>query len=330
MPLQPVQSSLRRFLQELLVQFRPPRHERHVHQAAAPWLGGRPKQPALVEVRIQPPRPLAVLPRHRSQPPLGLNPLQHQPQDVDPERRGGVVQRILGGVCPVLQHRRQIFRPRRHQVLPNNHQRQSRRAQVLLRPGVDHAVLRNVERSAEDVAAGVAHQRDSRRGRGLGGELRPENRVVRGEVRIRRGSTVTGLRRDVAEIPVGTAADLVHPPDSLCFDHCLLRPDPRHQVVGRPPGGQQVHRHHRELQRRPPLQQQHVVVGRNARQLAAQCQRFFVHRQERLAPVRMLEDANAGRPQAQQVLPGLLEHRLGQAGGTGGKVENAAGHADSD
>ena len=56
--------------------------------------------------------------------------------------------------------------------------------------------------------------------------------------------------------------------DLLRFLDRLLRPRAGVDVVGGRAGGEQVHRHHRELQARAALQEQHPVVRRNARQRA--------------------------------------------------------------
>jgi hypothetical protein len=83
---------------------------------------------------------------------------------------GGVLNRpSFFGVVRVLHHLAATLDARAlEQVLAGDHQRDARRAQVLLRARVDQPVLRHVDRPAEDVARRVAHEERPARRRRLG------------------------------------------------------------------------------------------------------------------------------------------------------------------
>ena len=126
---------------------------------------------------------LVVPPFRRFQSALLNEPLDHQPQDVHRKHRRGVVSRFALGVGVVVQHSRKVRRASLQQVVPHHNQGDSRRAQVLLRPGVDQPVTAEVYGFAEDVGRGVGNQRRRTRLR-LVLPLGAEDGVVGGEVKI--------------------------------------------------------------------------------------------------------------------------------------------------
>ncbi len=127
---------------------------------------GRLEQLALVEVAVELAGLLLVPLLHRGKAAGALDPLEDQAHDVDREGRRRVVAGVVLGVRPVLEHRRDVDRP----AFTRSSRMMTRvtpaGAEVLLGSGVNQAVLRDVDRPAEHVAAGVADQRGvARRGR---------------------------------------------------------------------------------------------------------------------------------------------------------------------
>src|SRR6185312_6813655 len=100
-------------------------------------------------------------------------------------------------------------------------------------------------------------------------------------------------------------------------------------VVGRLPALQEVERHLRELLRRAPLQEDHVVRRRDREQLAQQRDRLAVHRLVLLAAVRVLHDAHAAPGKVEELALGPLERGEREGRGAGVEVHDA-GHARLD
>ena len=83
-----------------------------------------------------------------------------------------------------------------------------------------------------------------------------------------RSSFHAACLRRVGEVAVFGARGDIDAAITLGFLDRFLRPFAGVHVVGALLAAQQVHRHGRELQRRPALQEQHFVVGGNREQLA--------------------------------------------------------------
>ena len=96
---------------------------------------------------------------HRRQSAMGLDPAENQHHQIDAECRRSVVHGFIFGMSPVLQHRREIFVARFDKIFADDDQRDSAGAQILLSTGVDQAVPANIDRTAEDIAAGIADQK---------------------------------------------------------------------------------------------------------------------------------------------------------------------------
>ena len=181
-----------------------------------------------------------------------------------------------------------------HHVVPDDDQRDTGRAEVLLRARVDQGVARDVDGLAEHVRRGVADQRRVTEAR-LVLELDAVDRLVRGHVhvgRARRQPRVAGLR-DAGEVLGLVGERHAGGANPLGFLQGLLAPRPRDDVVGRRARGQQVHRHHRELGAGTALQEQHVVVGGDAGQLPKRGVGVADHLLEGLRAVADLQDGHA-------------------------------------
>ena len=196
-------------------------------------------------------------------------PLEDQAGDVPGVRRRGVVHRPLGGVGLVVEHRRRALGGLADQVFADDHHRHPRRADVLLRPGVDQAELRNVDRPGEDRRGHVGDQRDLPGGRHVG-ELDAADRLVRGVVDVRGVGVELELRRGRRPhelVGLGRGGDLRRA-ELLRLADRFFRPGAGVDVVGALFARQQVHRDHRELLRGAPLQEEDLVVRRDRHQRA--------------------------------------------------------------
>ena len=119
----------------------------------------------------------------RGRPPRAQPP-HRQPHDVDAEHGRRVVERVLLRVRVVVEHRRQVLRRAREQVVAQDDERHAGRAEVLLRAGVDQrrSVRTSIGRlKMSDEASqtsGTAPASGSR------GHSRSVDRVVRREVDV--------------------------------------------------------------------------------------------------------------------------------------------------
>ena len=151
MPLEPVEPGRRGLLDERRFEVLAGQPERDVHEAAAVRLGGWSPEAGPVDLRVEL-AGLAFVDRRDGRKTAEIQqPLEHQPQHVDAERRRGVVKRTVLGVDGVVQHRVQRLGRSRQQILADDDQDDAGRPQVLLGPAVDEAVLRDIDRPAEDV-----------------------------------------------------------------------------------------------------------------------------------------------------------------------------------
>ena len=214
-----------------------------------------------------------------------------------------------------------VVRPAADQILANDHERHARRPEVLLRAGVDQPEPADVDRPAEHVGRGVG---DERRRSDVGQRLPlgALDRVVGGDVHVgRAGRQLQLLLRGDARVVVGLRRPGdVDRADLLRFLDRLVGPRAGVDVVGGRARAEQVHRHHRELQRGAPLQHEDLVVRRHARQRADVLDRAVEHVLERLRAVADLHDRHADVGQRDQIALRLLEHRKRQDGGAGGEV----------
>ncbi len=115
----------------------------------------------------------------------------------------------------------------------------------------------------------------------------------------------------------------LHAGDAFGFLHGLLRPDAGHDVVGRTARGQDVHRHHRELEAGAALQEQDMVAVGNAGERADVALGTLDDFVEWLRAVADLEDRHADAGHRQEVLACLFEDLDRKHGRPGGKIENA-------
>jgi hypothetical protein len=269
MALEAVEARRGRLGDEPLLELLAREPERDVHPRPAVTLRRAAVELGRVDGVVEQARLLLVDPLHGLEPAEPLDPLGDEPDEVYGKGRRRVVERLLLHVDAVVEHGRQPGRDARDQVFAKDDGRHARRPHVLLGAGVEERVLRDVEGPAEDVGGGVADERD-RADLGLRAPLGTEDRVVRrvvdvGGVRVELDLV---LARDTGEaLRLGRGGNL-DAADLLGLLDGGLRPRPCDDVVGRAVGGQEVHRHHRELQRRAALQEQDLVPLGDAEDLA--------------------------------------------------------------
>jgi acyl-CoA synthetase (AMP-forming)/AMP-acid ligase II len=122
-----------------------------------------------------------------------------QPHDVDRKHRWGIEQGVFGAHVGIAQGRRCSRRAALEKIAPDDDQSHPGGSGIFLRPGIDQAKWRDVDRLAQDVRRHIANQRHIA---GLRHErkLRADNGVVTRVVEIRRGGI------DVVVMRQGNAA----------------------------------------------------------------------------------------------------------------------------
>jgi hypothetical protein len=150
-------------------------------------------------------------------------------------------------------------------------------------------------------------------------ELGAEDRVVGRVVDVGGAGVERQLawRRDPREVLCFRRRGNLDGADALGFLDRLLRPGAGHDVICGAAGRQQVHRHHRELQARAALEEEHVIVLRDSRQRANIGLATLDHVVERFRAVADLEDRHADAGQREKVALRLLEHLDWQYGRSG-------------
>jgi hypothetical protein len=96
--------------------------------------------------------------------------------------------------------------------------------------------------------------------------------------------------------------------DALRFLDRFLGPRSGVDVIGGRARGEEIHRHHRELEAGAALQEQHLVVRRNGRQRADVGLRLREDRLERRRAVADLEDRHADSRQRHEIALNLFEN----------------------
>jgi hypothetical protein len=120
------------------------------------------------------------------------------------------------------------------------------------------------------------------------------------------------LTRDAGEILRLRGRGDVDRTDLLGLLDRLLRPRAGDDVIGGPAGGEQVHRHHRELGAGAALQEQRVVALGDARQgaeVGLGALDDFIEGRRAMAD---LEHRHTDARQGDEVALGLFQHRQGQ------------------
>jgi hypothetical protein len=87
--------------------------------------------------------------------------------------------------------------------------------------------------------------------------------------------------------------------------------------------GEEVHRHHHELERGPAAEEDHLEVVAEAEELLEERLRLVVHLLEVGGSVAHLEDRHPRAREVEELGLDLLEDREGQAGGTRVEVHRA-------
>jgi hypothetical protein len=121
-----------------------------------------------------------------------------------------------------------------------------------------------------------------------------------------------GLGRGIGKALVFGAGDNIDVAEHLGRLDCLLCPLAGMHVVGRRLAAQQVDRDHLELGRGAALQEQHLVVGRNAHQFAQVGLGLGGDAHELLAAVAHFHDRGAAAVPVEHFLGRLLENFLRQ------------------
>ena len=257
------------------------------------------------------------------------DPVGHQLNHVDGEGGRGVQQRLALGQHLVVDHRRQIGRRTRDQVVADDDDRDARRTGVLFGAGEQDAVFLHSHRPREEVGRGIADQGHVADGR-LRGELDALDRFVHGEVGVGR------VRVELQLVLFGHAVEIarlavpghVHGPLGFGFVVGLFAPRAAKDVIGRLARAmEQIHGHHAELEQGPALEEEHPVVVRNTQQRAEVGLGLVDDFVEGLGAVADLQNGDARARQGQQVALGLLKSGQGEHGRTGGEIVHALFHS---
>ncbi len=216
------------------------------------------------------------------------------------------------------------------QVLTDDDHHQPGRADVLLRPGIDQAELRHVDRPRKDVRRhvndqwGIAQLRHPI-------ELQAADGLVAGVVQIGRAiaqlPVVLSGNREVV-VRLGSRRD-VHAPETTGLLDRLARPDAGIDIVGHATLGQQVQRNLGELLAGPALQEQHLVVRRNRQQIAQILLRLFGDGSVIVAAMAHFHDRQALAMPVEKLRLGALKDGFGKRSRTGTEVKGAFAHCCS-
>src|SRR5882672_129098 len=314
--------------QKLAVEFRIRQGERDVHARAVALAHGILEEGARVEEVVEQFRLFDVFLFDRLEPALLFQPLEHEARDVPGVARGRVRHGVGLGLHFVVEDGGRALHGAAEEVFPDDDDDEARGAGVLLRPGVDQAELRDVERSRQEVRRGVGDQRHFPRLRDPV-ELHPADGLVRDVVHVRRLRVEPPgrlLGREGEVLPLGARRD-VHLAEAVRLLDRELRPLPRIDIVGGLLSAEEVHGNGREVQPRAALEKEHLVVRGHLQQFAEVFLRLRRDPDELLAAVAHLHHRHARPVPVEHFGSGLREHLLGQDRGAGGKIEDA-GHYD--
>ena len=257
---------------------------------------------------------------------LREQPFEHEARDVDRVGRRRVDHRIRGRLLLPVKRRRRDRQRAIEEIAADDHERETRRADVLLRAAVDHAVLRDVDDARQDVRRHVGDQRNPARVR------RPlvfdaADGLVRADVHVRRivRELPRRLRRHVGEVLVLRRRRDVDRAVLLRFLDRFLRPLAGVDVVGDFPLAKEVHRDDRVLGNRAALQEQHLVVGGDREQRAQVGLRLRGDADELLAAMAHLHHRHPGAVPVEHFGGGLLEDGFGKHRGSGAEIEHSHG-----
>jgi hypothetical protein len=266
---------------------------------------------------------------HGGQAAARLDPVEHQPGDVDRVGRRGVQHRVVVGLLLVVESRGCAGQRLAEQVLADDHDRQPGGSDVLLRAAIDQPIPCDIDRPRQDAAR---HVRDQRNAADIGREMvfDPADSLVRADMHI--GcigvELPVGARRHAAEIAGFGAGRDVDLAVFLGFLDRFLRPFASVDVVGAGLAAQQVHWHHSVFGHAPALQEQHLVVGRDGHQLAQQRFGLRMDRNEFLAAMAHLHHRHAAAMPVKHLVSGLAQHGFGQGGRAGAEIEHSGHHRE--
>ena len=254
-----------------------------------------------------------------------LDPLHGLAEDVDAPGRRRVVERVLVHIRAVLQHRRDVLRALRGELLLDRDNRHAGRAEVLLCAGVEHVELRVVARAGKDVRAHVNDQRGARLGEFL--QLRAGDRLVRADVAergARRPLPLVRLRHAGGDVLLAIGGDIDRRAnlrrELLRLLEGLAGPGTLLAVVGRNAGLEEIHRNHRELHRGTALDKGDGPVVIETAKLLEGGDRLLMDRIVVLAAVGHLHHRHAATLVIDKVLLRVLQDFEGENRGTRGKV----------
>ncbi len=298
--------------------------ERDVHERAVLLLDGAVEQFGGIEEVIHDLRLLLVALRHGFEAAGAEQVLEDLAADVDRP----AVRRVVHGAVVRVRVKAQIDRDLRvdvlaDEVLADDDDRKASRADVLLDAAVDQAVvghvagLRKEHRALvgdEDLALGV---RKDRVGRAVDRFVLADVDIVRVVV-----DRQIGAVRNVAVVLIFAGRDDVDLAVLLGFRRGLLGPVAGNDVVEHAVLAE-VQRDHGELKRCAALNEQDLVVVRNAHQRAEIRLRLVNDLLEHLAAVGHFHDAHAAAVIVQHLVPDLFQHLNGHRGGTCGEIVNA-------
>ncbi len=254
MPLEVCKASGSCLLDKLCVQVCVARDKRHVHQRAGSLLHRAVEQPRGIQVIVQDRSLLLVALLHRFQPALLFEPLEDLAADVNPISRRRIEQRFVVGMGLKLEHGGYGGGDLvGDEILADDDDNHARRADILLRSAVDHAVFAHVHRLGEEAGGNVGDKGLALRV-GQRVELCAVNGVVFTNIDIIRilGDGEVGAVGDVREGLILRGRNGICLEILFRFGKRALGPVPGNDIIGNAVF-HQVERQHRELEVRAAL-----------------------------------------------------------------------------
>ena len=309
---------------ELLVQGVVLQNEGHVHEGAVLFAHRSNVEIGAVEVVVQDGRLLLVELLDALKATLSLEPLEDLAANVNGVARRRVEHGALVGLGFVLEHGgnelRQVVAD---QILADDDDGGTGRADVLLDAAVDKAVLLNVDRLGQEAGAHIGNQNGIALGLGILVELGAIDGLVVADV------DVVGIFANLKLVDIGNVSEVLVLRGSSDTDVAvlggflasLLAPGTGKDIVGLALL-KKVHGNGGELRPSATLQEENLVIVGNTHQITQIGLSLVEDLLECLGAMGHLHNGHARAAVIQHLSCGLLKHADGKRGGTGGKVVN--------
>src|SRR5438105_2327189 len=314
-------AALRGAFQERLVELRVRQREGHVHARTVLFRHRVAVEARAVEIVVEQLALRDVAPFDLGEAAQRLEPFEYQRGDVDRVAGRRIEHGVRLGLQLVVHHTRCALGRLSDEVVAHDDDRHARRADVLLRAGVDQPELGELDRPRQEGRRGVGNERDLNFWRRM--ELHPADGLVRAVVDVRRVRALVPLLGRIGELAIFRCGGDMHIAIALRFLDCLLRPFTGRHVVGLALAAQQVHRHLRELQRGAAGEEQHLVVRRHGEELAQVLLRLRGDADELASAMAHLHHRHAAAVPVEHLVAGTGKHFRGQHRRARAEIENA-------